>query len=94
MKAMYMSRSFMGNFTTKLHNENNTYSVSFNNIKQLLFLQLIAQNNEESIFVTLGCFSISLTYRCASCLAYACQKQALYKQLGVTVNQLCLWCRL
>ena len=22
-------------------------------------------NNEESIFVTLGCFSISLTYRCA-----------------------------
>ena len=55
--------------------------------------------NEESIFVTLGCFSISLTYRCASCLAYACQKQVLYKQLGVTVNQLChyvarWWCRL
>ena len=48
---------------------------------------------EESIFVTLGCFSISLTYRCAidtcSCLAYACQKQVLYKQLGHTVNQLC-----
>ena len=52
------------------------------------------KKNEESIFVTLSCFSISLTYRCASCLAYACQKQALYKQLGVTVNQLCLWCRL